>query len=327
MHRFDKGVPVTQSVSALKLVLLLSAILAEAISAHGQVQPNIENGFKSYGSYDSSSIENINLSNGGLTVKIPLPLAYPQRGGKSTPSYYLVANSKNWQVQWYNNGTAIVYFWNYGPPANSGVYGGPVGAYIAATNSPTFSRTWVGLSQPNFTPTASDSEYQIRDWDNSVHQLKDVTGKRTLFESSDLSGYRVVPSTPDPTWGTPNSFTITDRKGNVYSASMKSESGRCTTTTGAGVGGTTTITCLQNIPLRSLTDSNGNAYSITADTLGREVPVIPSSPTTAECVSNFFSYIGPNGTAEQISACFESVRDCAKTISHSFWSKRVVPCG
>jgi RHS repeat-associated protein len=295
-------------MARLVILLSLAGVILSVAPAYAQEQPNIENGFKAYGSYDASSIENINLSNGGLTIKIPLPLAYPQRGGKIKPSYFLVSNSKGWQVLTRTQGSQIVSYWGYGPPPGSGEipFVGPLAPYIANTLSLTFTRNWQEQIDYYGNITLWEGDFKLRGWDNTVHELADVSGgNRTSFESSDLSGFHVAQS--HPLLPGPNQLTITDRRGNVYTASMNNGSGKCTRTTGGGMGGTTTTYCQQVVYLNSVTDSNGNVYDARVsrlDTLGRNIPSVPSALSTAQCVTNFFSYSGLNGTTQQIGACF-----------------------
>src|SRR6202041_1938919 len=103
------------------VLFALTLVLAVSLPASAQVQPNIESGFRFYGSYDSSTIYTFNPPNGGLALPNPLPLAFPQRGGKLDASYFLVSNSKSWQVQQYQPTPSIpiTSLWNYGPPLSS----------------------------------------------------------------------------------------------------------------------------------------------------------------------------------------------------------------
>jgi hypothetical protein len=52
--------------------------------------PNLEDGFKNYGSYDSSHLDRVNLMNGNLMLHVPVLPAYPQRGN-FTPQYSKMA--------------------------------------------------------------------------------------------------------------------------------------------------------------------------------------------------------------------------------------------
>lgn len=289
------------------------------LPASAQVQPNLESGFKFYGSYDSSTIDTVNLANGGLTLHIPLPLAYPQRGGKLDASYFLVSNSKSWQVQQYQPSPTlpITFYWNYGPPLSGGgnafEVAGPLGPYLTNTLNLTFTRNWFGEVINNSQFVASDSAYRLTTWDNAVHQLADVSGNRTAFESVDTTGFHVVPSNPDPTWGTPNSITVTDRNGNVYQGSMPSNSGSCTRTPPRT--SPSTVYCTQVAGFHSVKDANGNVYNAT-DTLNRNTPILPGvlQSNTTGCVSSvplagsvFYGYTGPSGVAEQFQACLGNV--------------------
>lgn len=68
------------------------------VSVFSQSAPDVENGFKAYGSYDGSSIDSVNLMNGNLMLHIPMPFSYPQRG-KIDPRNILTVSSKQWHVQ------------------------------------------------------------------------------------------------------------------------------------------------------------------------------------------------------------------------------------
>src|SRR5215470_8957467 len=82
-----------------KRIFLVLFILAMTTSVLGQTQPNLENGYKAYGSYDGSNIDTINTMNGNLMLHLPMPFNYPQRGGKINPVNLLTISSKNWAVR------------------------------------------------------------------------------------------------------------------------------------------------------------------------------------------------------------------------------------
>ena len=86
-------------MQSIKLQLVLAIILVTSATAFGQTQPNLENGYKAYGSYDGSDIDTINTMNGNLILHLPMPFSYPQRGGKMNPLNLLTIGSKNWSVQ------------------------------------------------------------------------------------------------------------------------------------------------------------------------------------------------------------------------------------
>ncbi|HET7108345.1 MAG TPA: RHS repeat-associated core domain-containing protein [Candidatus Acidoferrum sp.] len=77
--------------------------MALCSTVDAQTNPNLETGLKPYGSFEGGNIDSISLTNGNLTLRIPL-FSYPQRGsipGNINLSY----NNKNWYVfQWCQNG-------------------------------------------------------------------------------------------------------------------------------------------------------------------------------------------------------------------------------
>src|SRR5690242_13147174 len=82
-----------------KLQIILAIILFAGTSVFAQTQPNLENGYKAYGSYDGSNIDTVNLMNGNLMLHLPMPFSYPQRGGKLNLLNLLTISSKNWSVR------------------------------------------------------------------------------------------------------------------------------------------------------------------------------------------------------------------------------------
>jgi hypothetical protein len=55
-----------------KLVFLAVVLIASS-AVFGQSEPNLETGFKPYGSYHGSDIDSVNVMNGNLTLHIPYP--------------------------------------------------------------------------------------------------------------------------------------------------------------------------------------------------------------------------------------------------------------
>ncbi len=98
--------------------LLGMLLLVGCISLHAQTAPDLENGFKNYGSYDSSHLDTVNLMNGNLILHAPLLPNYPQRG-KLNLQLTLTFNAKTWQVicadnannlpecGWFHGGTGV----------------------------------------------------------------------------------------------------------------------------------------------------------------------------------------------------------------------------
>jgi YD repeat-containing protein len=282
-------------------VALLLAFVPQIVSA--QNGPNAENGFKFYGSYDGTTMDTVNLMNGNLTVHIPLPFYFAQRGGKLDPRYFLVANSKNWsvQTQTVNNNTET--FWTYvgatGRPTSATLYNG---AYIATpiTNL-TLLRTYVLTTIDGNNTTATASLNGLMTWDGASHSL-------SLYNSTqDTTGYQITQSNPD-SYGIPQTATITDRNGNVFQGNFVN-SGGCTIVKSGGAGGTITTTC-QQADMSAVVDSNGNEFG-TTDTLGRTLLTATTTTNTTGCVSSLpissatiYSYTGPTGAIETLELCY-----------------------
>src|ERR1051326_7855986 len=114
-----------------KLSLLLLCILISATSAVAQTQPNLENGYTAYGSYDGSNIDTVNLQNGNLMLHIPMPFSYPQRGGRLTSTNVLSMSSKAWSIRpTFGRDGSTHYNWSlggFGPTVNIGRIGTGIG--------------------------------------------------------------------------------------------------------------------------------------------------------------------------------------------------------
>jgi hypothetical protein len=83
-----------KSASFLAVFVLL---FAAEFSLRAEKAPDLENGFKSYGSYDGSHLDTVRLMNGNLVLHAPLLPDYPQRGKFFLTDIH-VLNSKTWQV-------------------------------------------------------------------------------------------------------------------------------------------------------------------------------------------------------------------------------------
>ena len=90
-------------------------MLAATTLAVAQTQPNLENGFKHYGTYDFHGVDSVNTMNGNLMLHAPLLPGYPQRGGLH-PQDILYLSSKGWQVKCIpaSSGTGQTCFWAAG---------------------------------------------------------------------------------------------------------------------------------------------------------------------------------------------------------------------
>ncbi len=82
---------------ALFVIVPLIGLAALGLATgNAQVNPNVEEGLHPYGSYKGGDIDAVSLSNGGLSVSIPL-WSTPQRGTLKE-DYVWVYNSKLWSA-------------------------------------------------------------------------------------------------------------------------------------------------------------------------------------------------------------------------------------
>jgi hypothetical protein len=71
------------------VIFFLACLLV--VAASGQTQPNLENGFKPYGSYDGGSLDTVNIMNGNLMLHAPLLPSGSSKDGKRK-----TANGARW---------------------------------------------------------------------------------------------------------------------------------------------------------------------------------------------------------------------------------------
>lgn len=81
----------------LLILLILVLGLSFGPSAFGQQNPNLETGFKPYGSYEDGAIDSVSLTNQNLIVHIPL-WSYPQRGSVKRDITAFWSNNKHFWV-------------------------------------------------------------------------------------------------------------------------------------------------------------------------------------------------------------------------------------
>jgi RHS repeat-associated protein len=164
----------------IAIVVGLALFCAAPVSA--QSDPDFETGLKPFGSYHGGNIDVINLSNGSLTIDLPL-MSYPQRGGKLNLSF-------DFRM------TNFSYYYTVGYiscPDNSG-------AECAVTDWET-PGNFVGFTQENVpiatgTWTDNGSEYlgqaQITTPDQAIHQLGLTALTGGYWRSADATGYSVA---------------------------------------------------------------------------------------------------------------------------------------
>src|SRR5580765_5261056 len=91
---FFRLLPVEEEMKLARRVLVFVIILGSGAWLRAQTAPNLENGWKPYGSYDGSHLDTVNLMNGNLMLHAPLLPNGGQRGALSL-QYLLFATSKD----------------------------------------------------------------------------------------------------------------------------------------------------------------------------------------------------------------------------------------
>src|SRR5579884_528996 len=316
-----------------RVAFVLSLLFAAFHSMAGQTSPNLENGWKPYGSYDSSHLDTVNLMNGNLMLHAPVIPDIPQRGELKL-SGTLYASAKNWQVSCFFNSTTQQWqcSWQKG--------GGDTNIVVTPGNLMVHRTLDKEFGSGQTLTTYAAYGYTLITPDGATHQLhgsgpQDANGIFTVYDSIDLSGYHVVLSGPDPQFaGVLDHVTITDRAGNQYQGDFGG-AGNCSkiTQVGPNIGGahppiiddepTGDQYCSQVAYGYQITDSNGNWISTIGpfnpnplmDTLGRALPLTSTGATDISgCVSShtiggaqMFSYKDPNGVTQYVKACWAEI--------------------
>lgn len=286
--------------------------------SYSQTNPNLEDGYKPYGTYQDSNIDSINTMNGNLILHIPMPFTYPQRGGALEPQNLLTISSKTWFVQCDQpvNGALKPCFWTRG--------NGPFTAVSNRGNGVGFDHSLNMALHRTFladTGTNTNFHYSLMTPDGGSHPLFplpgspfDGDGDPTSYETVDGSGYRVI---MDIFGGMNQTGVIIDRRGSRYSIPAWQSSCK------GSVGGS--LTCEQASKIGTGTDVNGNVltYPSTAaplgiDTMGRTSLGVTSTTATTDftgCVSptwplataSILTYTTFGGATNQIKACYAAV--------------------
>jgi len=231
---------------------VILAILALTTSGvlFGQMVPNLENGFKAFGSYDGSKVDTVNLLNRNLTLMIPV-LNYPQRGAL-THNYYLIYNAKKWMVSEYCDPKTDVCKskWLTSPPT-----AGLGGSGVALLSDGDFSS---GRAKFGSTVTVTS----VIDWTGSSH----------TFGMSDAN----------PLYPGYYTYRTADGSGYTYSQLCQPPSGaNCTSYERAKTGTLLSSTVLPS----TVEDTNGNLITNpsgapTYDTIGRPLKPSWTSPSS-----------------------------------------------
>ncbi|HWG48730.1 MAG TPA: hypothetical protein VN669_03500, partial [Candidatus Acidoferrales bacterium] len=318
----------------LLVALLVAFIAVPVVSA--QTQPNLENGWKPYGSYDGSHLDSVNLMNGNLMFHAPI---LPDQDGRNglTLRYTLYGSSKDWQARCFFNTSTQLWQCSW-VKAGSGLG-------IQLTPTLMVHRTLNFQFFSGEAPTAEAAYgYTLETADGAVHQLhgvagtEDANGEPTQFDSIDLSGYHLAVSAPDSE-GVLEHVTVTDRSGNQYQGDFtvtltQSSCPRPSQTTLSAPGNHPPYAedapmgdtyCPETVYASLITDSNGNQLSIyappslnpTVDTLGRGTPFKADTTATTDssgCLGSHpfyeslqYDYQDPDNITRHIKFCYAEV--------------------
>ena len=258
----------------MKLVWPLAAVLVfHSLNLAAQTSPNLENGWKPFGSYDGTHLDSVNLMNGNLILHLPIVPDVPQRGSLKV-SYSLYGSSKDWQVSCFWNQTTQKEqcSWQKGG-ANLSLRMTPADMTVHRT----LDKQYTGNQG---TTTVAAYGYTISSPDGATHQVtgvagtQDSTGEPTQFDSTDLSSYHFVVSVADANYPTiKDHVTLTDREGNQYQGDFGPTTG-CGKIQFSGLSAPGSHPpmfddapagdqyCSQVAYMTLVTDSNGNQISI-----------------------------------------------------------------
>jgi RHS repeat-associated protein len=330
---------VLRSILAIVLVGTSSLVMA-------QTSPNLENGFKPYGSYDGGNFETVNLLNGNLMLDLPAPVQYPQRGGRLNSHFSFYLTSKNWVVQCVSN-----------PNSPTGDNCGWIPAMEAACIAPlawegtftfqlcavptgtSFTRSFdlvLKRSMMNNYTVPGTISYYASDYsmvtpDMAVHSLIPVAGtgdganETTQLDTRDGSNYHVKMMNPDAN-GIMSTYVITDRSGNQYQGNFSmSDDCRMPPTSPfpfpvppshfipeADQTTNSIFSCAQVSDVPGEIDTNGNAL----DTMGKNLTAPSPRATTdySDCASPLpitgamiAQFPGPNGSMLPVKLCYSDV--------------------
>lgn len=160
-----------------KLWITSSIIAFSGIVAFSQAAN--EQGFKPYGSYTGGEIDQVNISNGHLELRIPL-LSYPQRGGRLKLSFLALFHNPVWNERTETVPTTNVvdHFWEWDSP--------PGVIFLNEQAPPTIDQILVkGGTSPSDPPFYA---YALVMPDRSERPLGNVSG--TVYNTIDATGMK-----------------------------------------------------------------------------------------------------------------------------------------
>ena len=164
-----------------RIVISVSGLVFLLSIAAAQTNPNLETGFKPFGSYDEGTFDTVNLATGNLTISYPL-LTYPQRGSQHEASERIYYNGKAWGAFPVCNLQTgdCTYSWQLGyRSSNFPAYGGQIALVLVYGQN---YGTWTIYKGP----LGNVYVYTAYTEDGSVHQLAPASGGG--LESIDATG-------------------------------------------------------------------------------------------------------------------------------------------
>jgi len=172
--------------------------LFPATACLSQINANAAQGASPYAVYNVGDIDNVNILNGNVFVKIPL-LSYPQRGKDLTMNFYIYANDKQWYIGNYQGGATYTGNWT-GAAFTTGITPEPlVGAYVArdqdlAFGVDTLTSTSTGGGEPydQYTITTTNNGFYAITGDGSKHYVGDIVYLRCQAQGSGSTRCREV---------------------------------------------------------------------------------------------------------------------------------------
>src|SRR5258707_9337544 len=165
-------------MKAARLAVVVALVVMGSASLTAQTVPDLENGFKNYGSYDGSHLDTVNLMNGNLMLHAPLLPAYPQRG-KFSLRDILSFSAKTWQV------VCVDRTFDTGTVTQCGWYPGANGVTLQRSVDLAMQRT-IDVFFSGTGNSYSASGYSLTTVDGALHQLyatATANGVNTEFET------------------------------------------------------------------------------------------------------------------------------------------------
>ena len=265
---------------------LLSIILLSVFAA-AQVDPNIEQGLKPYGSFEGSNMDSVSLTNGNLTIHLPLWSA-PQRGNLGL-SVNLVYNNKAFTA----TRTPVPCGGTHGPCVTNAFWRGTGVSLQSSEGFGTSCKSVPSTQVDQFGNALNFNACTVGTEDGSLHIVAD-TGNG-YYQAIDGTGFRYYPSSSSTLDSSAKksssavSPAMTDANGNQFSGAIAGNSGNLLDTLGRSIP--------QSVTTGNITQCPSLGYSF----------------QTVSSASNW-NFAGPGGTTTLL-MCFVNVH-----IQSNFWN-------